>query len=474
MDIDAGWDEATATRRVADAYLARFGEQPVGVWSAPGRVNLIGEHTDYNGGLCLPLALRHRTYVALGLTSDGMIDLASTATPQPWRAPPADAAPGRVAGWAAYPAGVLWALAQTHSRTFGGIRAVFDSCVPVGSGLSSSAAIQCALAVALDDVAGLGLGGHDEGRTQLGTACVRAAHEVAGARPGGMDQAASLLGEADHALFLDMRDGTHRLVPFATEEHRLTLLVIDTRVAHAHAGGEYARRRGECEAAARALGVTTLREIAPADLDGALASLNSGVALGTAGNPDHGSMLAGDVARRRVRHVVTEIKRVRAFAKALDAGALAGCPEHPGAPSPLSCAAQFPTPTTPAAQSPELHDPVGYPATPQPPAPNALPHGDLVELGRLMTASHASLREDFEVSCPELDLAVTAAIDAGSLGARMTGGGFGGCAIALIPTTHLASVVAAVTDAFSAAHLAAPRFLDGTACGPARRDWLLS
>jgi galactokinase len=409
VSLDTGWDEAEAARRVADAYAARYGAQPDGVWSAPGRVNLIGEHTDYNGGLCLPFALAHRTYVALGTAADGIVELTSTAAPEPWRGARGDAQPGRVGGWAAYPGGVLWALGEGHDVAAGGLRAFFDSCVPLGSGLSSSAAIQCSTAVALDEVAGLGLGGTDAGRAELVAACMRGENEVAGARTGGMDQSVSLLAREGHALLLDMRDGTHRQVPFAPAEHGLTLLVIDTRVAHAHAGGEYARRRGECEAAARVLGVATLREIDPRDLDDALDRLGTSVTL------DDGTEVAGDEVRRRVRHVVTEIARVEAFVDALD-------------------------------------------------------RDDIAALGPLMAASHTSLRDDYEVSCRELDLAVASAVDAGALGARMTGGGFGGCAIALVPTDRVGTLTEAVAAAFADAGLAAPRFLEGRPSAPARRS----
>ncbi|MDM7855215.1 galactokinase [Cellulomonas alba] len=409
MTLDAGWDEHEAARRVADAYRARFGAEPDGVWSAPGRVNLIGEHTDYNGGLCLPLALRHRTYVALGAAADGVVELASSASPEPWRAPRGDACPGAVAGWAAYPAGVLWALGEHHDVLPGGFRAVFDSCVPLGSGLSSSAAIQCSTAVALDEVAALGLGASDGGRAELVEACVRGENEVAGARTGGMDQSASLLAREGHALLLDMRDGSHRHVPFALDEHGLTLLVIDTRVAHTHAGGEYASRRAECEAAAVQLGVATLREVGCDGLDAALERLAGGVALADGGSS------AGDVVRRRVRHVVTEIARVEAFVEALE-------------------------------------------------------RGDLDAAGALMVASHASLRDDYEVSCRELDVAVSAALDAGALGARMTGGGFGGCAIALVRADRVDAVAGAVEGAYAAEGFAPPRFLEARPSGAARRS----
>jgi galactokinase len=401
MSLDTGWSLQEGARRAADAFRDRFGAEPDGVWSAPGRVNLIGEHTDYNGGLCVPLALPHRTYVALARTDGDAVELASTAAAEPWSAPRATVRPGGVDGWAAYPAGVLWALDEARGVPAGGVLAAFDSCVPLGSGLSSSAAVQCSTAVALDDAFGLGLGGSDAGRVELVAACMRAENEVAGARTGGMDQSASLLARADHALLLDMRDSTHRDVPFDPAAHGLALVVLDTRTTHAHSGGEYARRRAECEAAASAIGVPTLREVDPAALDAALA------ALGDVDLPD-GTAAPAERVRRRVRHVVTEIARVERFVAALDAG-------------------------------------------------------DLPALGALMVASHASLRDDYEVSCRELDLAVEAALAAGALGARMTGGGFGGCAIALVPAAAVDAVTGSVEAAFAAAGLTQPRFLLGHA-----------
>ena len=413
------WTTDEGAERALAAFAARFGTDGVAptVWSAPGRVNLIGEHTDYNGGLCLPIALPHRTYVALRPAPAGsdLVRLGSAQEPAAGLIERrlADVGPGSVDGWTAYVLGVAWALRQpgalpagSDASAIGGFDAVVDSCVPYGAGLSSSAALESAVAVALDATAGLDLAGpadqpDDAGRAVLAAACVRAENEVAGAPTGGMDQSASLRAQAGHALLLDCLDGSVRQVPFDLAADGLALLVIDTRAEHALVDGQYAARRATCEAAAARLGLGTLREIHGADgLAGALATLAA----------DGGA--EAEVAVRRVRHVVTEIARVEEFVALLDAG--------------------------------KVH-----------------------EVGPLMDASHASLRDDYEVSCRELDLAVTAARSAGALGARMTGGGFGGSAIALVQADAVEPVAAAIAAAFESAGLTAPTFLLSPPSAPA-------
>jgi len=369
-------------------FAATFGARPVGVWSAPGRVNLIGEHTDYNGGTCLPVALPHRTFVALTPRADSRVRLTSAQAPGArWEADLARVAPGQVGGWGAYVAGVAWALAQ-EGAVVPGFDAAVVSAVPTGAGLSSSAAIECATALALDAVTGLGLATDDDGLARLAAACVRAENEIVGAPTGGMDQAVSLRARPGHALLLDTLDHSVRHVPLDLDAHGLTLLVIDTRAEHALVDGQYGERRAACERAAAALGVATLREVT--DLAGALEAL--------AGLPD------AAVVRRRVRHVVTEIERVELLTRALESG-------------------------------------------------------DLAAVGHLLDEGHASLRDDYEVSCRELDLACEAAVAAGALGARMTGGGFGGSAVALVRADRLDRVAGAVATAFAEAGLAAPGFL---------------
>jgi galactokinase len=368
------WSDAEGAARATALFAATFGAPPDGVWASPGRVNLIGEHVDYNGGLCLPMALPHRTFAAVRRRDDDVVRLVSSLAPDDaWTGTLGGIGPGLVGGWVGYTGGPAWALAQA-GHVVGGFDAAIDSCVPLGAGLSSSAAVECAVALALDELFDLGLAGSDEGRAALAAACVRAENEVAGAPTGGMDQAASLRSTAGHALLLDTLDHSVAQVPFDLTTAGLALLVIDTRAEHALVDGQYAARRAACHAAAGRLGVATLREVT--DLDAALAAL-----------PD-------PVEQMRVRHVVTEIARVEQFV--------------------------------------------------------ALVGEDRVrEVGPLMDASHESLRVDYEVSCDELDVAVAAARSAGALGARMTGGGFGGSAIALVEASRADAVAAEVAQAFA-------------------------
>lgn len=405
------WEPADGAERVRALFADRFGAEPDGTWSAPGRVNLIGEHTDYNGGLCLPFALPHRTYVAARRTDGDTVRLVSAQEASGVRevALP-EVAPGTVAGWPAYVVGVAWALREA-GHAVGGFDIAVDSCVPYGAGLSSSAALECAAAVAVDALFGLGLAGtaeqpDDAGRTALADACIRAENEIAGASTGGMDQSVSLRARAGHALLLDCRDGATRHVPFDLTAHGLALLVVDTKAEHALVDGQYAARRAACETAAARLGVPTLREIDPDGLGDALAALAHGTGPVGEGSDD------AEVLVRRVRHVVTEIARVEEFVGLLDADRVD-------------------------------------------------------EVGAAMDASHASLRDDYEVSCRELDVAVAAARGAGALGARMTGGGFGGSAIALVRADAVDAVAAAVAGAFAAEGLRAPAFLVATAGPPA-------
>ncbi len=386
------WSDAQGAVRARALFRSAFDAEADGVWASPGRVNLIGEHVDYNGGLCLPMALPHRTFAAVRRRDDDVVRLVSALEPgDVWTGTLAGIAPGLVGSWVGYAGGPAWSLAQ-DGHTLGGFDAAIDSCVPLGAGLSSSAAIECAVALALDELFGLGLAAAgDAGRVQLAAACVRAENEVAGAPTGGMDQAASLRATAGHALLLDTLDNSVAQVPFHLAEAGLELLVIDTRAEHALVDGQYAARRAACHAAAARLGVGTLREVT--DLDAALAAL-----------PD-------PVEQRRVRHVVTEIARVEQFVDLVRADRVR-------------------------------------------------------EVGPLMDASHESLRVDYEVSCAELDVAVGASRSAGALGARMTGGGFGGSAIALIEADAAGDVADAVARAFGGRGWPVPGFLLAVA-GPA-------
>jgi galactokinase len=349
------------------AFHATFGRDPDGLWAAPGRLNLIGEHVDYAGGLCLPLALRQRTVVAAAIRDDGRLQLRS----QHPEAPPWDGAfdevgPGHPLGWAAYPAGVIWALGAPE----GGLDLFVGESVPPGAGLASSAALECAVALAIDALCGLGLAATNTGRTRLAAACRRAENVIVGAPTGGMDQLASLCCTAGHALLLDCRDQTMRQLPLDLAAARLALLVVDTRAPHRNVDGQYAARRRGAEQAAAALNVPSLRD-APGE---------------------RVERLTDPLLRRRARHVVSEIARVQAVVELLESG-------------------------------------------------------QIRDIGPLLTASHASLRDDLEVSSPELECAVDAAHAAGALGARMTGGGFGGSALVLTERTATATVTGAVMNA---------------------------
>jgi galactokinase len=370
------------------------GRTPDGLWSAPGRVNLIGEHTDYNEGFVLPFAIDRRTIVAAGARADAVIRVASTFSDDVVEIAlgDLDAARGQ-AGWADYPLGVAWALGRSAAdlAAVPGVDLVIDSNVPVGAGLSSSAAIECAVALALDDLWRLGLA-----RPALARVGQLAENEFVGAPTGIMDQSASLLGEADAAVFLDCRTLASEVVPLGFAAAGLTLLVMDTGVSHSHATGGYGERRASCEAGAAALGVASLRDLTIDDLPRARAELD-------------------DVTFRRVRHVVTENQRVLDVVATLRSEGASG-------------------------------------------------------IGALLDASHTSMRDDFEISVPELDLAVETAREHGALGSRMTGGGFGGAAIALAPLDAVSRIQVAVDGAFAEHGFTAPEVYPVRPSAGAARD----
>jgi len=354
-----------------EGFEAVFGTAPDGLWSAPGRVNLIGEHTDYNEGFVLPFAIDRRTVVALGLRGDRRVRVASTFADELAEIDLDELAPDTLAGWSAYPLGVAWALGEFGAdlSAVPGVDLFIDSDVPVGAGLSSSAAIESAIALALNDVWHLGLD-----RRTLARVGQRAENVAVGAPTGIMDQSASLLGQVDHAVFLDCRSLETELVPLGLAEAGLAILVIDTGVKHSHATGGYGERRAACERGAAAMGASSLRDLTVDDLPRA-------------------QQLLDDVTFRRIRHVITENQRVLDTVAMLKAEGAQG-------------------------------------------------------IGELLDASHRSMRDDFEISVPELDLAVETAVGAGALGARMTGGGFGGAAIALVRLADLSRVQVAVDNAF--------------------------
>ena len=409
------WSRAEGASRTTKLFQTAFGYPPSGVWSAPGRVNIIGEHTDYNGGVCLPIALPHRTYVALAPRDDGIIRLRSAQTDLLWECPLAAVAPEETEGWGAYVAGVAWALAQ-EGYSVGGFDAAIDSCVPFGASLSSSAALETATAYALSDVFNLGLTATDAGLTVLVDACRRAENDIAGAPTGGLDQSASLFAGVGQTLALDFDHPGHfaTRIPFDLAAHNLTLLVVDSKAPHQLNDGQYANRRESCEQATAILGVPNLRKVSPARLDGALATLAAADPTGT--------------LTKRTHHVVTEIDRAQQFIE-IARDYFGGVEPH----QPLS---------------PEVR----------------------ARVGQLMNDSHDSLRDDYEVTVPETDLAVQAARAAGAVGARMTGGGFGGSIIALIDDNRVADTAAAIAAAFADASFAPPAFLLAPPSAPAARD----
>ncbi|GAA3032276.1 galactokinase [Microbacterium dextranolyticum] len=395
---------AAAPAQTAHAlFIQLTGAEPDGLWSAPGRANLIGEHTDYNDGFVLPFAIDSRTTAAVRRRGDGRIRVASTFDGTVVDLALADldglfpARRDEIVEWARYPLGVAWALraaacaAGLDATAFAGVDIAVASDVPVGAGLSSSAAIEGATASALNDVWAAGLSPVD--LAQIGR---RAENEAVGAPTGIMDQMASMLGKRDAAIFLDCRSLETQIVDLGFDAAGLSLLVMDTGVTHAHSTGGYGERRAACERGAQILGVAALRDVAVTDLPRA-------------------RELMDDVTFRRVRHIVTENQRVLDTVQALRTD-----------------------------------------------GPRAI--------GPLLDASHVSMRDDFEISVPELDLAVETARAAGAVGARMTGGGFGGAAIALIDNDRVEATAESVTEAFAEAGFAEPHIFTVRASDGAHRD----
>ncbi|WP_406505049.1 galactokinase [Streptomyces sp. NBC_01602] len=385
----------TDNAELVTAFTELYGTAPEGVWAAPGRVNLIGEYTDFNDGFVMPLALPHTARAAVARRTDGELRLHSTDVPGGVVQLRVDElAPHSGHGWAAYPAGVVWALREAgHQVTGADIQ--LTSTVPTGAGLSSSAALEVVTALALNDLFELGLSA-----SELAVLAQRAENAFVGVPCGVMDQMASACCTDGHALHLDTRDLTQRQVPFDLAAHGLRLLVVDTRVKHALGDGAYAERRAGCEAGARALGIGTLRDL---PYDGLGAALDTLVESG-----------ADESVVRYVRHVVSDNARVEQVIALLDAG-------------------------------------------------------DVRAAGPVLTAGHVSLRDDLRVSCPELDLVVSAANAAGALGARMTGGGFGGSAIVLVEEGDADAVTKSVLEAFTSAGYATPGVFPAVPSAGARR-----
>ena len=342
---------------------------------APGRVNLIGEHIDYSEGFVLPFAIADRTQAAIARRDDGKIQIASQQRRNRIFSISIDRVkPGSAGDWEKYVLGVIWSLG-VHQ----GLDILIDGSVPAGAGLSSSAALECSVAVALNELLGL-----DKSLEELARATQKAENDYVGMPCGIMDQSVSLMGKAGSALLLDCRDLSTESVPFNVADAGLELLIIDTQAHHALVDGGYAERRASCESAAQKLGVKSIRDLSLEKLE-----------------TDRDKLTETEF--KRARHAVTEIARVLASVVALG-------------------------------------------------------NSDFSTLGQLINASHISLRDDYTVSCPELDVAVDASIAAGALGSRMVGGGFGGSAIALIQASDVEKTKQAVTEAFAKNGYKRPRF----------------
>src|ERR1700722_18592327 len=376
----------------AAAFRTVFGRDPESAFAPPGRVNLMGEFTDVCEGWALPFALSMTVEVAVARRDDDLV-VVSTGLPGAGADPLIAAEvsqlrPAAAGGWSRYVLGVIWALRSAGHAVDHGLEIHIESDLPAGAGLSSSAPLECSVALAIDELLGLGCT-----RAELAVLARRAENEFAGVPCGMMDQTVSLFALEGHALLLDTRSWQIRPVRCDPVSAGAEVLVIDTGVHHELGSSGYADRRAACGLAAAQLGVTSLRDVTdPADV----------------------SRIADPVIRRRARHIVTDNARVLAAVDRLEAGNLRGT-------------------------------------------------------GPLLTDAHRSLRDDFEVSCPELDTAVNAAMDAGALGARMVGGGFGGSAIALVEARQSGSVASAVAEAFGACGFGVPRIFPATPAAAARR-----
>jgi len=377
-----------AAAGAAQLFNERFRRVPPLTTFAPGRVNLIGG-PDYNEVFTLPFALGVGVYTAAARRDDRRLVVTSRQEGGGPAELDIDALqPGSVHGWAAYPAGVAWALREA-GYLGGGADIAVDADLPAGAGLSSSAALECSVALALTELYDVPVP-----RRELAALARRAENEFAGVPTGIMDQLAAMLGQAGHALLLDCRTGTETMVPLDPAAAGLALLVIDTRARHAVGDGQYGGRRQACEQAAAQLGVRALRDVA--------------------GDPGAPARLADPALRRVAEHVIAENARALRVAELLQAG-------------------------------------------------------DPVAAGQLLTVSHRSLSYRFRMSWPEADAAVEAAVDIGAIGARMTGGGFGGSVVALFPADREAAVRSAVSRRFARHRWLQPRYLPAVPSDGARR-----
>jgi galactokinase len=361
--------------QIEKKFLETFGEEPDLVAAAPGRVNLIGEHIDYSDGFVLPFAIKDRTLVAARKRNDSTVRIASAQRRN--KIVTVDISrvkPGLKGEWERYALGVLWALGVKE-----GVDLLIDGHVPLGAGLSSSAALECSVATAMNHLFDLGFN-----LEELARLTQKAENQYVGVPCGIMDQSVSLMATQGSALLLDCRDLSTKNIPFDVASSGLELLIIDTQAHHALTDGGYAERRASCESVVAKLGITSLRELTMEQLENSRGLLT-------------------ETEFVRARHAVTEMKRV------------------------IDCV-------------------------------QALSDSNFTLVGELINQSHASLRDDYTVSCPELDTAVDAALAAGALGARMVGGGFGGSAIALIQASKTTETIKTVEKAFSIKKFKAPRF----------------
>ena len=352
-----------------------YGHKAEVLAEAPGRVNLIGEHIDYSEGFVLPFAIADRTYAAIARNNDGLVRIASQQRKSRiFTIDIADVKPGSAGEWEKYVLGVIWTMGISS-----GVDILVDGTVPSGAGLSSSAALECSVAVGLNTLFALGKSLED-----LARATQKAENDYVGMPCGIMDQSVSLMGRAGSALLLDCRDLSTESVPFDVASAGLELLIIDTQAHHALVDGGYAERRASCESVAAKFGIPSMRHLT-LDL---LQSRKDEIT---------------ETEFIRARHAVTEIARVKDAVAALKAS-------------------------------------------------------DFTTLGRLINESHFSLRDDYTVSCPELDAAVDASLASGALGSRMVGGGFGGSAIALVKADQVEQVKEAIKSRYSEKGFKAPRF----------------
>jgi galactokinase len=370
---------------LASKFQEVFGTLPDVIASAPGRVNLIGEHVDFLDGFVLPFAISDATTVAIAKNSSNKIRCASIQKKGVVSTIDcANIAPKSGEAWTRYPIGVLWSLGIDT-----GLDILVDGQVPLGAGLSSSAALECAVATAINEFFNLGLT-----LPELARAAQRAENIYVGMPCGIMDQSVSLMATEGNALLLDTRDLSIEQIPFNIAPLGLELLVIDTQVHHALVDGGYAERRASCEKAIADLDITSLRDISISEFVARKPELDEKTYL-------------------RAFHGITEMQRV------LDAVTL-------------------------------------------------LKAGDFVGFGEIVTAAHISLRDNYTVSCPELNLAVDTALKFGALGSRMIGGGFGGSAIALIKAKDSDLIKSEIKSGFMKARFKSPRFFSALPSAGAR------